>query len=64
MPREIAERWNREIVKALNDPKVREQIREHGMDSLPSTEKELGERIEREYVLWEKVVKRAGITAE
>jgi tripartite-type tricarboxylate transporter receptor subunit TctC len=64
MPREIAERWNREIVKALNDPKVREQIREHGMDSLPSTEKELAERIEREYVLWEKIVKRAGITAE
>jgi tripartite-type tricarboxylate transporter receptor subunit TctC len=64
MPRDIAERWNREIVKALNDPKVREQIREHGMDSLPSTEKELAERIEREYVLWEKIVKRAGITAE
>jgi len=64
MPREIAERWNREIVKALNDPKVREQIREHGMDSLPSTEKELGDRIEREYVLWERMVKRAGITAD
>ena len=64
MPRELAERWNREIVRALNDPQVREQIREHGMDAVPSTPKELGERIEREYVLWERVVKQAGITAD
>ncbi len=64
MPRELVERWNREIVKALNDPQVREQIREHGMDAIPSSPKELGEKIEREYVLWERVVKQAGITAD
>ena len=64
MPRELAERWNREIVKALNDPQVREQIREHGMDAVPSTPRELGDRIEREYVLWERIVKQAGITAD
>ncbi len=64
MPRELAERWNREIVKALTDPQVREQIREHGMDAVPSTSRELGDRIEREYVLWERIVKRAGITAD
>ena len=64
MPRELAERWNREIVKALNDPQVREQIREHGMEAVPSTPRELGERIEREYLLWERIVKQAGITAD
>ena len=64
MPRELVERWNREIVKALNDPQVREQIREHGMDAIPSSPKELGDKIEREYVLWERVVKQAGITAD
>ena len=63
-PRELVERWNREIVKALNDPQVREQIREHGMDAIPSSPRELGEKIEREYVLWERVVKQAGITAD
>ena len=62
MSRELAERWNREIVTALNDPKVREQIKEHGMESVPSTQKELQDKILREYVLWEKIVKQAGIT--
>ena len=64
MPRELVERWNREIVKALNDPQVREQIREHGMDAIPSSPKELADKIDREYVLWERVVKQAGITAD
>ncbi len=64
LPRELAERWNREIVRALNDPEVREKIREHGMDAVTSTPKELTERIEREYVLWQGIVKRAGITAD
>ncbi len=62
MSRELTERWNREIVAALNDPKVREQIKEHGMESVPSTPKELQDKILREYVLWEKIVKQAGIT--
>ena len=64
MSREMTDRWNREIVKALNDPQVRDQIREHGMEAIPSTSRELGDRIEREYVLWEKIVKQAGITAD
>ena len=64
MPRELVERWNREIVKALNDPGVRAQIKEHGMEAIPSTPKELGDKIAREYVLWERVVKQAGITAD
>ena len=64
LPRELAERWNREIVRALSDPEVREKIREHGMDAVPSTQMELAGRIEREYVLWQGIVKRAGITAD
>lgn len=64
MAREVAERWNREIVKALNDTTVRAQIKEHGMESLPSTPKELQDKILREYALWERIVKQAGITAE
>ena len=62
MPRELAERWNRELVKALSDPGIKEQIKEHGMESVPSTPKELTEKILREYALWGKIVKQAGIT--
>lgn len=62
MSRELAERWNRELVKALSDPGIKEQIKEHGMESVPSTQKELAEKILREYALWGKIVKQAGIT--
>ena len=62
MSRELAERWNREIVKALSDPAIREQIKEHGMEPVPSTQKELADKILREYALWGKIVKQAGIT--
>ena len=62
MSRELVERWNRELVKALSDPGIKEQIKEHGMDSVPSTSKELADKILREYALWGKIVKQAGIT--
>ena len=62
MSRELVERWNREIVKALSDPGVKEQIKEHGMESVPSTQKELADKILREYALWGRIVKQAGIT--
>ena len=64
MARELVDRWNREIMAALSDAKTREQVREHGMDAVPSSPRELGEKIAREYALWERVVKQAGITAE
>jgi crotonobetainyl-CoA:carnitine CoA-transferase CaiB-like acyl-CoA transferase len=52
------------VEDVFNDPQIREQIREHGMDAIPSSPRELGEKIEREYVLWERVIKQAGITAD
>ncbi|MET0508566.1 MAG: tripartite tricarboxylate transporter substrate binding protein [Burkholderiaceae bacterium] len=64
MSNEIVARWNREIVRALKDPQVLEQVREHGMDAVPSTPAELAARIDSEYKLWGRIVKEAGITAE
>jgi tripartite-type tricarboxylate transporter receptor subunit TctC len=62
-PEEIADRWNRELVKILNDPGVRRALHDQGMEPAPSTRAELGATIKREYDTWAKVVKEANITA-
>ncbi len=63
-PREIVERWNREIVKTLNTQETREQLLANGMEPSPSTPEELARTIARELVVWGRVVKEAGIKAE
>jgi len=63
-PKDVVERLNRELVKVLDSPDVREQLLASGMESQPSTPEELARHIDRELVLWGRVVKEAGIQAE
>ncbi len=63
-PRAIVELLNRELVKVLNTPEVRNQLLAQGMEPLPMTVDQLGKYIEREYATWGRVVKEAGIQAE
>ena len=63
-PRAIVELLNRELVKVLNTPEVRNQLLAQGMEPLPMTVDQLGKYLEREYATWGRVVKEAGIQAE
>ena len=63
-PREILDYWNREIVKALNDPQVKAELGKQGLDPAPGTREALAQYMERELQVWGKVVKDAKITAE
>jgi tripartite-type tricarboxylate transporter receptor subunit TctC len=63
-PKEILDFWNREITRALNDPKVKEELAKHGLDPAPGTRDELAQYIERETLKWGKVVHDSKITAE
>ena len=63
-PREIVERLNREIVRALGSAEVREQLAPHGIEPTPSTPEELARHIERELEIWGRVVKQAGLKTE
>ena len=60
---EIVERWNRELVKILNDPAVRAALLAQGMEPAPSSREALAAYIKREYDTWARVVKAANITA-
>ncbi len=63
-PPEILDYWNRELVKALKDPKVAADLAKHGLDPAPGTREELARYIEAEYEKWGKVVREAKITTE
>jgi tripartite-type tricarboxylate transporter receptor subunit TctC len=63
-PKDIVERLNRELVKALNDPAVAELLHKQGLEPSPSSSAELAQYMEREYETWGKVVKQAGVKAQ
>jgi tripartite-type tricarboxylate transporter receptor subunit TctC len=64
MPKDLVERLNREIVKALANPEAIAQLNKTGVEPQSSTPAEFGRYIEREYHTWGKVVKEAGIKGQ
>lgn len=63
-PREIIDRLNRDLVRALNTPETREQLLANGMEPQPGTPEELARQIENQLAVWGRVVRDAGIQAE
>jgi tripartite-type tricarboxylate transporter receptor subunit TctC len=63
-PKDIVDRLNREIVKALAAPDVVALLQKQGMEPSSSSPEELGRYIKSEYETWGKVVKSAGIKAQ
>jgi tripartite-type tricarboxylate transporter receptor subunit TctC len=62
-PPAILDRWNRELVKAMNDPEVNEELLKRGLIPTPTTRDELAKFIASESATWEKVVRERKITA-
>jgi tripartite-type tricarboxylate transporter receptor subunit TctC len=63
-PKEILDFWNRELVKALNDPAVKSELAKHGLEPQPGTREELARYIDTETEKWGKVVRQANIKPE
>jgi tripartite-type tricarboxylate transporter receptor subunit TctC len=64
MPKDLVERLNREIVRALANPEAVSALQKTGVEPQSSTPEEFARYIEREYHIWGKVVKEAGIKAQ
>ena len=60
-PKDIIERLNREIVKALGSAEVKDLLAKQGLEAQPSTPEQLAAFMKREYETWGKVVKQANI---
>ena len=63
LPKDLIDRLNRELVKALVAPEVQAAFDKQGVEAQPGTPEELARYIAREYQTWGKVVKEAGIQA-
>ena len=63
-PKDVIARLNREIVKALGAPEVKDLLNKQGLEAAPGTPEELAAYIKREYDTWGKVVKDAGIKVQ
>lgn len=62
-PAAILDRWNVEIVKALNDEGVKKALNDHGLTPQPTTRQELAAFMKKEYEQWGRVVKERKLTA-
>ncbi len=63
-PHEIVTRLNREIVKILRMPDVRERLAAQGAEPAGNTPEEYAASLKADLARWAKVVKTANIRAE
>ena len=61
-PKDVIEKLNAEVNRALNDPKMRERLAELGGKPMPGTPEDFGKRIASEVEKWSKVVNASGVT--
>ena len=63
-PKEIVERLNAEIVKALADPNVRDKLVEQGLTIRGTSPKELGNATREQLAKYARLIKQSNITLE
>ncbi len=61
LPKSIVDRLYGELVKAVNEPDLKERLVTSGMDFVGSTSAELGETVKRDFAKWTRVVKETGL---
>lgn len=60
-PQPVVERLNRELVRALADPEVREKLANLGVEPMPTTPGEFADYVRAEVSRWAPVIRAAGI---
>ncbi|SFN21867.1 tripartite tricarboxylate transporter substrate binding protein [Variovorax sp. OV329] len=63
-PPPILDRWNQDIVKALDDPGVKDALNKHGLTPQPTTRAELAAFMRKEDAKWSAIVRERKISAE
>jgi tripartite-type tricarboxylate transporter receptor subunit TctC len=64
MPAALAERWNRELVKALTAPEVKAELERHGLTTAPGSQQDLAQVIDSELRTWGALIRDRKIKVE
>ena len=64
LPPRSSARLNGELSKAFGNADTARRLEAHGLVATTSTPQEFGELIRKDLVIWRKVIKTAGITAQ
>jgi len=63
-PKEIVAKLSNELQKAINSPSVQGRLRDLGLEPLPSTQAEMGERWAKDDKVWPQLIRTRGITLD
>ena len=63
-PAPLLDRWNKEIVKVLNDPGVKDALNKHGLTPQPTTRADLTAFMKRDSTQWATIIKERKLTAD
>lgn len=64
LPKDIVTKVNAEVRKAIENPEIRKQLGERGMDAFSGTPEELAKFVDEQLLLWTRLIKDAGIEPE
>ncbi len=64
VPPPLLERWNRELVKVLNTPEVRDELVKHGLTPNPGSREALAATIDAESRAWGKLIRERKIVGQ
>lgn len=64
LPAAIVKRLNEELVKALNEPKVSDQLSSRGMQVATNSPAEYAQFLRREYDKYAEIIKKTGVTLD
>ena len=64
MPRDLTQRLNAEVNKALESAEMKERLAALGTEGMPGSAEQFGNFLRTEIVKWGKVIKESGATAD
>jgi tripartite-type tricarboxylate transporter receptor subunit TctC len=64
MPKDVVTRLNAEVRKVIENPEIKKQLAERGMDAFSGTPEQFAKFVDEQLVLWTRLIKDAGIEPE
>jgi tripartite-type tricarboxylate transporter receptor subunit TctC len=64
LPKDVVTKVNAEVRKVIENPEIKKQLGERGMDAFSGTPEDLAKFVNEQLVLWTRLIKEAGIEPE